>query len=305
MSRRARNYCFTLNNYTEDNIEELLEEVGPNDLISYIIFQEEIAPGTGTKHLQGYMELTKAKSMRALKTSLAMPAIHLEVRGGSQRQAIDYCKKADSRAPDGEQWEAGRPKRLPGNGAISLIISGATMREVAEEFPNEYVRHHQGFMALKLIRAEKRDWAMDVHIYFGATGTGKSYKAYHDYPGAYTVPWPSKRGTWWWPHYEGQETVILDEFRHQISFTIMLQLLDRYSFKVQAKGSHHEFNSKRLVFTTNIDPYEWYPKVQDREPFMRRLRDFATIHDFSELEYDDDNETPIPQIEIRDKTGMM
>ena len=72
----------------------------------------------------------------------------------------------------------------------------------------------------------------EVIIYYGKTGTGKSASALQEWPNAYWVPWP-KKGGWWWPFYSGEDTIILDEWRHQVSYDEILRLLDRYPFTVQ------------------------------------------------------------------------
>ncbi len=289
---RLRNWCFTLNNYTPANIQTLVDNTDADGsdpsghLIRYLNMQEEIAPDTGTPHLQGYMECNRAITMTALKRALTLNGLHLEQRHGSQLQAIVYCNKDESRAPDGRQWAIGLKKRE--TKAVQMVIDNEPMREIALEHPNDYVRHFRGFTALRNVIALPRTWQMEILIFVGRTGTGKSYSAYHDYPEAYTAPWPHKHGVWWWPSYDGQETVILDEFRHQIPFGKMLQILDRYTFTVQCKGGNIAFTSRRIVFTTNIEPLEWYPDEPEREPLLRRFRDYTKIYDFGRIEFDND-----------------
>lgn len=176
---RVRNYVFTLNNYTLAQIGGLTAAVDVDDhdaLCVYLIMQEEIGSETGTPHLQGYMELHKASSMRTVKRKLGIGfnSLHLEARRGTQGEAVAYCKKTDTFKPGGIRWEMGRKKRLSGNSAINLVLEGATMLRVAEEEPVQFVRHFRGLLALKLITAKPRDWPMEVIIYVGATGTGKS-----------------------------------------------------------------------------------------------------------------------------------
>ncbi len=62
-SKESRRYIFTLNNYTEEDVKILMEE---KVFFSYLLFGKEIAPTTGTPHLQGYFELPKKKIMRGI-----------------------------------------------------------------------------------------------------------------------------------------------------------------------------------------------------------------------------------------------
>ena len=50
-------WCFTLNNYSEDNVK-LICAIVPQQC-KYCCFSKEIAPSTGTPHLQGYLEFKK------------------------------------------------------------------------------------------------------------------------------------------------------------------------------------------------------------------------------------------------------
>lgn len=64
--RQSCNWCFTLNNYTEDEVlllGGLTNEPHPFEISSSVVkalaCSEEIAPVTGTPHLQGYLQLSK------------------------------------------------------------------------------------------------------------------------------------------------------------------------------------------------------------------------------------------------------
>ena len=68
---RARAWCFTINNYT-------IEEINACDEIecNYIIYGDEIGD-TGTPHLQGYIEFENAKTLTSVRKSLGGRA-HVE-----------------------------------------------------------------------------------------------------------------------------------------------------------------------------------------------------------------------------------
>lgn len=58
-SSGVRNYVWTLNNYTDENlfeIDSLIEN--ESNLIRYICYGKEVGENTKTPHLQGYLELT-------------------------------------------------------------------------------------------------------------------------------------------------------------------------------------------------------------------------------------------------------
>lgn len=62
-TRRVR-WTFTLNNWTEEDYALLAEFASET---RYAIIGKEIAPGTGTPHLQGFFRLRQRMSMQAIK----------------------------------------------------------------------------------------------------------------------------------------------------------------------------------------------------------------------------------------------
>lgn len=281
---RMRNICFTLNNPTDEEkafFNKLTTDAEFRRLKNcrYIVYQQEIGVDTATVHLQGYIELFGQQSVRQIKTKYNA-RMHIERRRGSQQQAIDYCKKQDTRDPNGPSGTGGIHAKTTVSGSlIDAIANNASITEIADAFPDQFMKHASNIEKMVELKAKPRDWAMKIDIYFGDTGVGKSYTAHVDNPDAYYGSWPAG-GRWWWPRYEGQETVILDEFRHQIKMDQMLQIMDRYPMKVEFKGGNTEFRSKHIVITTNICPRQWYPGVDDRTMLWRRLEDFCTVWKF-------------------------
>ena len=87
--QRYRNFVFTLNNYTEQNIIDInLFAVKQK----YFVYGKEVGE-SGTPHLQGYAELTKQSTLSKLKKDMKTNTIHIEKRKASAKQAAEYCKK--------------------------------------------------------------------------------------------------------------------------------------------------------------------------------------------------------------------
>ena len=82
----AKRWCFTLNNYKEEDIKG----ISSNSSINEYIIGEEVGE-SGTPHLQGYIEFkTKKRPMGVFKE---FNNIHWEKCKGSKAQNIEYCKK--------------------------------------------------------------------------------------------------------------------------------------------------------------------------------------------------------------------
>ena len=94
---RARNWCFTLNNPTNDEIlklEQLYDDHGEAAGLRFLIFQQETGE-EGTPHIQGYICLKKTKRLKQLK-ALVGDRAHLAVARGTPKQNIDYCSKTET-----------------------------------------------------------------------------------------------------------------------------------------------------------------------------------------------------------------
>lgn len=109
-----------------------------------------------------------------------------------------------------------------------------------------------------------------VQVFWGKTGTGKSQRAWAE---AGMAAYGKDPRTKWWCGYRGEEHVIIDEFRGDIDIAHMLRWLDRYPVRVEQKGSSRPLACTKIWITSNLDPRQWYPLVDEdtREAFLRRL----------------------------------
>lgn len=84
---RSRRYCVTVNNYDDEKDIAQITSTFPKCIIG-----AEVAPTTGTKHLQIYLELVNGKTLTALKKDLPDGA-HIEKAKGNREQNREYCSK--------------------------------------------------------------------------------------------------------------------------------------------------------------------------------------------------------------------
>ncbi len=299
---RGRCWCFTLNNFQDDEVAAL-RDLQRNGVVRYLVLQQEIGDGTkshtplGTPHLQGYVELFRPMLMTGVKKIVGVRA-HLEQRFGTQAEAIEYSKKDDTRVANGITIEFGTPARSKCSvDLLNSVINGASLRDLAMDYPRQFLAQGKKIAYMKDVIVEPRDWAMNIVILWGPTGTGKTYFAWKRWPDAYSVSHPVGKN-WWWENYDGEETVILDEFAEQITLQLLLRFLDRTPFRVWNKGGSSQFVSKRIVICTNFDPFYWYADAKQvgRDAMMRRLAEYATVYKLEErfrgvgmpcVEYDD------------------
>lgn len=117
MAPQARNWCFTIFQYTLPLFSLL------PDWANYLVFQEEISPETGRKHIQGYVNLKRSQKFGFLKKKLPLGS-HIEQCHGSASSNRDYCTK-DATRSDGP-WEFG-----------VFCESGSKKRKTMERFQED------------------------------------------------------------------------------------------------------------------------------------------------------------------------
>lgn len=306
---RVRNVMITLNNPTPEDTHRWTQLLmGETAAVRYFVFQSEIGDGTegvprGTPHFQGYAQMTHQSRLLALGRVFGIRC-HFEKRRGSHAQALAYVTKNDTKVAGGLEGEVGTPRLMgaPVKGvtkqfvaAVNSIKGGDDLMDVEDANPVAFAMYPEKLVDFFLKQKGVRDWAMEIEIFVGPTGTGKSTSAKEENPGAYWGSWPMG-GRWWWPGYRGENVVVLDDFFEQIRVRKMMELLDRHHFGIEAKGRNMEFVSHKLIITTNKDPCEWYSfrskfleggMTNERRkvilgPLERRIRDFAKIYDFEE-----------------------
>lgn len=87
----SKSWCFTLNNYTAEDVL-LLDGLVPN-VCSYLVYGFEFAPTTLTPHLQGYVQFAKQYRMAAV--AKLIPRAHVIKAKGTQVQNRVYCTKSN------------------------------------------------------------------------------------------------------------------------------------------------------------------------------------------------------------------
>lgn len=117
-----------------------------------------------------------------------------------------------------------------------------------------------------------------VIIAFGASGTGKTRWAAEQFPKPYFLACHgAENQTDFFGDYRPRyhETLVVDDFYSNWKFTTFLRACDRYPMEVQTKGGFLQLLANYIVFTSNLHPFDWYPKVlanPDRFPsFDRRI----------------------------------
>jgi len=271
--RRARAYCFTVNNPDEDEI--LVPQSWEPSTYKYLVYQLEEG-AEGTRHLQGYIAFNQQKDLNAVYDMFPARRAHLETAKGTAKQNQKYCTKSEGRI-DGP-WEFGDlPEPGKRNDLLAVkadLDSGASMTEIAENHFSQFVRYSKAFKEYKCLVAQKESHPKEVECLWGPTGVGKTRWVFETHPGAY---WKTRSvgSSQWWDGYDGHEVIVIDEFYGWFPWDFLLRLTDRYPLQLEVKGGTVPCLAKKIVFTSNKHPRDWYPNSRyawdDSNPLKRRI----------------------------------
>jgi len=269
----SRSWCFTLNNYTPEEVETV--KTFP---CQYIVFGYEVGENN-TPHLQGYFHCESKRSLATLKKKLSSRA-HYEVTQDNAA-AIAYCKK------DGNIFESGTPpqqgQRTDVEGVRALLDKRTSMLEVAQANFALFTRSYRALERYQQLTLQPRDPADDppqvVWIY-GPPGSGKTKFPFskHKLADIYMKP-PGP----WFDGYHQQPAVVLDDFdANWMNFRSLLHLLDRYPLQVPIKGGFVQFNSKFIYITSDRHPSKIYTNSLEYKQVHRRCMDILSSSEIEE-----------------------
>nr|QXP07784.1 MAG: replication associated protein [Arizlama virus] len=267
---RGTFWMWTLNNPTEEEKAAMQTIQSTCPEMKFLLYQLEEGE-QHTPHLQGYLELKSRKTLRQTQSLFGLgQRIHLDLRRGTQQQAVDYVTKEDGRLQG--PWEFGT--RSSGGGERSDLATiqklirddGWTDRRIADEFFSQWCHYGNAFRRYRSICIPARAHKTEVTVIVGPPGTGKSRYAMDNYPSAY---W--KQRSIWWDNYDGEHDVVIDDFYGWLPYDSLLRLCDRYPLLCEVKGGQVNFVAKRICITSNHTPAQWYKNVGNIDAFIRRV----------------------------------
>jgi len=261
----AKNWCFTLNNYTETEYNKI-KEFGSSQTVTYLIVGKEKGE-SNTLHLQGYVSLATRKRRHQVKQLLG-ERCHLEKAKGSPEQNRTYCSK------DGDYIECGTLPARQGTrsdllAVQSAIQAGNSRDDIRDQFFSVYAKYSRFLDAYINEQIKPRMWQTENIIFWGKTGTGKTKQVYtfHNPQDIY-----KHTGERWFDGYDGQSVVLFDDYTGAVfPLSYLLQLMDRYPMRVPIKGGFVQWVPKIIYFTSNIDPEDWYQgAIQEHRNALKR-----------------------------------
>lgn len=242
------------------------EPVLPEGVV-YCKGQCERGADTGYEHWQIMFIAEKKVSLNQVR-GLFPGTGHYELTRSAAAET--YVWKEDTRV-EGTGFELGtkpinRNSKTDWDRVWALAKSGDF-----ESIPSDIrVSHYRTLRTIRADYARPTPMVRSAVVYWGPTGVGKSRRAWAE---AGVGAYPKNARTKWWDGYQGEEHVVIDEFRGDIGVGNLLTWLDRYPVLVEIKGSSIPLMAKKIWFTSNLAPENWYPDLdlETRDALMRRL----------------------------------
>lgn len=264
-TKPARIWIGTIPHSDEYDLNSKLEQ--STNMVAYARGQRELGARTEYEHWQVIIHLKKPQRLSAIKKIFGNNSHWEPTRSEA---AEDYVWKDDT-AVIGTRFEWGRkPINRNSSKDWDQVVSDARAGRL-DQIPSDILVRCYG--NLRRIAADNlQPIAIDRKciVYWGATGTGKSRRAWDE---AGLSAYPKDPRTKFWDGYRDHENVVIDEFRGGIDISHMLRWLDRYPVVVEIKGSSTVLKAKTIWITSNKDPREWYPDLDEetKKALLRRL----------------------------------
>lgn len=285
------------------------------DKVTFCKYQIERAPTTGQLHVQGMISFKASCRPTAVKKLIGNNP-HVEICK-DVKASLEYCGKAESRVWG--PWEhgtapAGQGKRTDLHKIWTDVKAGKRTLDMIEEDPSiAKFEKHLKFLRFAHQEAESDRQATGIKcmIFYGETDLGKTYAAMNciDPTSVFKMDPPASKGaTLWWDGYEGEHTVVLDEFEgdNYCSLSKLKTLLDCYKCRLDVKGSFTWAAWKTVILCSNSAPRTWYPFAPAQrsiiQPLIRRIteiRHFTArgkyiIEDWDGLQLSDELDVEMP-----------
>lgn len=266
-SKQYRLFCFT----HFDNHHNLPNLVGN---WRYIVGGREICPETKNHHFQCFVYFNQKLS---LSKFIKLITLHLGKHpkcfgcSGSLNDNFNYCTK------DGDYYEWGDKPKQGSRSDLNLLkdelLSGNIDCEEIRAI-DPFIYHQYGRTLDKLEddynRKKFRTEQTTCEWIYGKTGVGKSHYAFKDYNPKTHYLVNDDNG--WWDGYKGQDVVIINEFRGEIKFKMLLELCDKYPYNVKRRCRQPmPFTSKHIIITSCDAPEEIYNKVLSNNDSIDQL----------------------------------
>lgn len=246
---------------------------------SYYHVAHEKCPTNGRDHLDGYYEYPTQRKVSTERKKFAKafgPGFgDLEVARGCAGENMDYSEKEGRYFHKEGTPGGGQGTRTDLINTCEAVKQGtSTVEDIVDTDPMTY--HQYGRTLHKLediyLRKKFRNWMTTCQWIHGPTETGKSARAFEGFnPDTHYVWKTNDNG--WQDGYIGQEQIIINDFRGEIPYNELLQMIDRYPHYVKRRSREPApFLAKHIVITSSLHPEAVYRRRLAEDSIEQLLR---------------------------------
>lgn len=265
---RVRLWCFTM-------FENHINVPNLNGNWQYILMGRETCPKTKKEHWQCFVYFKEAKTFNSTQKLITKHfgiKPHIEACKGSIKDNYNYCSK------DKDFYEFGKKPSQGCRNDIDevkdkILSYELSCDDICIQNPELYHKYGRTLNKIediaqrKLFRTEMTtcDW------YYGPTGVGKSHKAFENFSPETHYVYPHDNG--WWDGYKQQDIVIINDFRGEIPYNVLLDLIDKWATTVRRRCREPlPFISKHIIITSSLHPKDIY-RNREAEDKIEQLLD--------------------------------
>lgn len=274
LRRKFRNFIGTWNNYTDASLITLRALN-----TRYVCVGWEIAPTTGTPHLQLYVVMHSPITVTGLRAKL----LGCDVRIAKADSLCNkkYCSKTRPQDPVPnerfEEWGE-RPLTPQEKGQTQIDLWAGIKRQAMEGNlddidPKIFVSHYPNLKRIKKDYARKpQPIAGYCGLWIqGESGMGKSRAVQNAFPEMYRKPRDK-----WWDMYQGEDVVLFDDINqdHEHLASDLKDWGGEYPFPAPEKGGYTMLRPKFVIMTSQHKIEDIFHNFETRQALNNR---FITI----------------------------
>lgn len=244
-----------------------------NEVMDYLAFGNEVGKD-GYEHYQGFVCWKSARWTFACRKKYGN---WFDAMKGSLIQNDDYCSKQNQLKEYGERPKQGHRTDL--DKLRDRIINGTSVDEITMENPMAFHQYGRTLERIEdIVNREKHRTEMTTCDWiYGDTGKGKSHIAFTEYSNKTHYVFKNDNG--WWDGYKGQDIVVINDFRGEIKYSELLQLIDKWPYFVKRRNREPlPFTSKHIIITSSLKPEEIYYNINCKDSMEQLKRRIKLIH---------------------------
>lgn len=302
---KFREWFITINNplskgYTHEKLKEIIATTPKRD---YWCMCDEKGLQEETYHTHIYLKFVNPVAFNSMRTKFE--GGHLDAVHGQPQQVRDYIMKSGKwenhpkveTKIEGTQEEWGvcplkrQGQRTDLNFLYAQIACDTPTAEIIENNPKFMLRLTEIERVRQMLLSERFKTTfrhLDVTYIWGDSGTGKTRGVMEEYgyDKVFRITNYEKNP---FDYYQGQDVLVLEEFRSSFKIQDMLNFLDGYPLQLPCRYTDKTACYTKVYIITNIpfeQQYETMQKTQREtwEAFKRRIHHFEEYRKVSDTE---------------------